>query len=49
MNNICDNFGFLDFTSATYVYLSYTKELFVNSDGSKKLIYDKTTIVDANA
>ena len=49
MNNICNNFGGLDFSSASYVYNWYTKELFVDSDDSKRLIYDKMTIVDANA
>ena len=49
MNEICDNFGGLDFTSATHVYLTYTKELFINSDSTQKLIFDKMTIVDANA
>ena len=49
MNNICNNFGGLDFSSASYVYNLYTKELFVDSDDSKRLIYDKMTIVDANA
>jgi len=53
MNNVCDNFNIMtlgiDFTSATHVYNQYTKELFVNSDYTQRLIYDKMTIVDANA
>jgi len=51
MNNVCDNFninGVLDFTSSTHVYNQYTKELFVNSDYTQRLIYDKMTIVGAN-
>jgi len=49
MNTICDGFSGIDFTSATYVYNNYSKELFIASDASKRLIYDKMTIVDANA
>jgi len=49
MNTICDGFSGIDFTSANYVYNNYSKELFIASDASKRLIYDKMTIVDANA
>jgi len=51
-NNVCDDFnraGGVNFTNASYVYESYTKELFVNSDNTQRLIYNKMTIVDANA
>jgi len=53
MNNVCDYFNFdhsgLNFTSSTHVYNQYSKDLFVNSSGQRKLIYDKVTIVDATA
>jgi len=49
MNNVSDSFGGLDFTSATHVYLAYTTELFTNSSYQQKLIFDKITIVNANA
>jgi len=51
MNNIFDSFstsGGLDFSSSTHVYNQYNKELYIDSSGNKKLIYDKMIIVDAN-
>jgi len=50
-NNIESNFYFVDFSKSTYVYSSQiiSKELFTNSSGQLKLIYDKVTIVDATA
>jgi len=53
MNNVFDNFNFdytgVDFSLSTHVYNSYNKELYIDSSGNKKLIYDKMIIVDANA
>jgi len=49
MNSVCDNFGGLDFTLASYVYLPYTKELYVDDTNTKKLQYNRMIIVDANA
>ncbi len=42
-NQVADNVTGLDFTSATLVYLAYTKQIFVRSDGSKRLSYIDNT------
>ena len=49
-NLINNNFYNINFNISTYVYNSNikTKELFINSLGQYKLMYDKITIVDAN-
>jgi len=49
MNTVCENFNSFDFTYSTYVYNTYTKEIFINSLNEKKLIYNKMTIEDAIA